>query len=239
MLLLLLGLDMGISLYRDKPLFSNLFPLITRSYANTIGLIETRHGHLTEHPKLIEAISEGLKPFDILMIAAPFKATAMTTPGHYTHVAIWLGNEEDWRKHHWDKEPRYKKLFAAIQDGRSVVQSDRFGVRMGSLEDLLNADEVTIFRSDSLQQADFYFDRIVENMGKAYDYNLDGLNQQQVICTELVFSIFPDLPVNMTRWLGRSFIIPDQIKQGLEQASSWKSWLYADAETEKSARLEE
>lgn len=239
LLLGLLGADMGNSLYRAKPLFSSFFTLVTRSYANSIGLIETRKGHLSNHPELVQTVTDGLKPFDILLIAAPFKATAMTTPGHYTHVAIWLGDGTDWHQRQWDENPRYKKLLNAVRDGRSVVQSDRFGVRMGSLDELLNADEIIIYRSDDLQKTDFYFDRIVENMGKAYDYNLDGLNQQQLICTELVSSIFPDLPVDMTRWLGRSFIVPDQIKQGLEQASNWHSWFYADAQTEESARLDE
>ena len=226
LILTALSLDIGSSLYQGRPAFSTFFTLVTHAYANSIGLIELRQGHLADRPSIKQTITANLQPFDIVIIAAPFKATGLTTPGRYTHVAIWLGNKQDWQNRSWDKNPRYHSLFDAVSNGTSLLQADRFGVRMSSLDDLLNADEIAIYRSSTPKKSDFYFDRIVRNVGKAYDYNLDGLNQHQMICTELVSAIFPDLSVKMTRLFGRSFILPDQIKDGLEQAENWQNWFY-------------
>ncbi|WP_319530020.1 YiiX/YebB-like N1pC/P60 family cysteine hydrolase [uncultured Cohaesibacter sp.] len=230
---LFLTLDLTVSLSLGAPPFSTSFQIVAKSIAKTIGLIELRDGTLANDKRLLLTLEKQLQPLDVIVISAPFKGTSFFTPGRNTHMAIWLGNETDWAKQGWRDIPRLKPLADAVAEGRSVLQSDRHGTGLSSLDDVLNADEITIFRATHQRDAEIHFDRAIQNMGKAYDYNLDGLDHQTLICTELAMLIFPELRSKPSKRLGRQFILPDEMLRTLEQSDHWQSWFHAGSTADR------
>ncbi len=226
---LFFALDLGLSLNIGIPPFSASFQILTKSIANSIGSFDLRSGHLADDRELREKLQKTLKPLDIILVSAPFKGTSFFTPGRNTHMAIWLGSEQDWKIEGWAKRQHLKPLSSAIASGHALLQSDRHGTTLSHLEEILNADEITIFRSRHETDAEIHFDRALQNMGKAYDYNLDGLDHQKLICTELATLIFPDLAIKPPDRAGRSFILPDEMLRALEQSTDWQSWFHQRA----------
>ena len=218
--------------YHNRPPLSLTVQAITWTIANTIGLIRLRKGYLASEPALQTTLTTSLKPFDIIVIAAPFKGSSFFTPGRNTHLAIWLGDAKDWRRAGWDNKRALSPLYHAIKEGRSLLQADRHGVTLSALADSLDADAITIYHGKNLPQAEQLFERIKQNMGRAYDYNLDGLDQSQLICTELIARIFPQIPANAINRTGRQFILPDQMLDGLEKSSHWQRWFHASPRQE-------
>ncbi|WP_373236849.1 YiiX/YebB-like N1pC/P60 family cysteine hydrolase [Cohaesibacter celericrescens] len=218
--------DFTISLARHQPLFTTTFEWVAKGLANSVGFIELRPGYLTQDDHALSSLKEQLQPFDIILVAAPFKGTSFFTPGRYTHMAIWLGTSDDWKAADWDKNERYKPLFKAVSQGQSLLQADRDGVVQTPLSNILNADEIAVYRPSKLTSPQFHFDRIMQNMGKAYDYNLDGFDHNRVICTELVSGIFPGIRVQKSTRLWRSFILPDDLLRGLERSTNWQRWFH-------------
>ncbi len=223
----ILFIDLATSLSHRRPPLSQSFELVAHALANSIGFIELRPGYLARHAEQIQGLEAKLQPLDILVISAPFKGTSFFTPGHNTHMAVWMGDESSWQLMPSKSDPKLQSLLKEIQDGNALLQADRSGVALSQLSSITSADEITIYRSRTPLDLATHLETILANLGKAYDYNLDGLDDTKLICTELVYSIFPQIPVEMTNRLGRTFIIPDGFKRGLDKSENWQSIFYA------------
>lgn len=230
LLITVLAVDLITSLAKRQPPFTTSFELIAEGLANSIGFIELRPGYLANKSAKLKGLEATLQPLDILVISAPFKGTSFFTPGRNTHLAVWMGSNNEWLAINRINDPRVQTLQRQIAQGNRLLQADRDGVALSPLSSITSADEISIYRATPPLNTATYLQRIIDNLGKAYDYNLDGLDNTKLICTELIYSIFPQIPVEMTNRLGRTFIIPDAFKRGLDKSETWRNIFYAGPE---------
>lgn len=181
---------------------------------NTMGLIEVRSGYLrglNEDAK--QGIRSRLRPLDVLLEKTPFRLTDKSIPGHYGHVAVWVGNEAELKELGlWD-DPLVKPHQERIRQGACIVEALRPGVELNTLDQFLNIDELIVIRRQELPPAEAAKAglRAFAQIGKEYDFNFDVESDKRIVCSELAYVVFPDVDWNTSKLLGRACISPDQV----------------------------
>ena len=181
---------------------------------NTLGLVETRKGHLLQLPAERRAvIVNQLRPLDVLLEKTPFRLTDKSIPGHYGHVAIWVGNETELRALDLWENPLVRPHHKHIQAGARIVEALRPGVQINSLDHFLNIDDLLVLRRRELSRDETRnaLLRTFAQIGKEYDFNFDVESDKRIVCSELAFVVFANEPWPTSRVLGRASISPDQV----------------------------
>lgn len=181
---------------------------------NTMGLVRTRRGYLCNMPSEERgALSARLRPLDVLLEKTPFRLTDKSIPGHYGHVAVWVGGEPDLRALGVWEEPLVRPHHARIRGGAAIVEALRSGVEINTLDHFLDIDDLLVMRRDALtpEQLRAGVLRAFAQIGKAYDFNFDVESDRRIVCSELAFVVFPDVPWPTSLMLGRHSISPDQV----------------------------
>lgn len=189
---------------------------LSLGFGNMVGLVQTRKGKLSHFsPEERTQLAQELKPLDILLEKTPFRLTDKMIPGHYGHVAIWLGSEEDLRALGvWEQiAPKYQQQ---IRNGGRIVEALRSGVTISTLEHFLNIDDFLALR-DRRTVDDAYRRTAIlttlQQVGKEYDFNFDVLTHKRIVCSELAYVVFPDVQWPLDRTLGRYTLSPDNVAQ--------------------------
>ncbi len=224
---------------------------LSKFFGNTVGLVATRKGKMLDmapvkFKKLTTKLRSILKPMDVLLEKTPFRLTDKFIPGHWGHVAIWLGTEKELREMGvWNNLSVILKN--AIRSGRNVLEALRPGVQVNSLEHFLNIDDLAIIRPNFLNSSsdlEHYLSRSAEQVGKEYDFNFDVETDTKIVCSELAYVVFDKKafawPLDKT--LGRYTISPDHVAkkasvsgQAASEYSFYPVSLYHDGlEVEKS-----
>ncbi len=187
-------------------LFSGLF-------GNTLGLIELRKGKLLGRSDVYNDVASRLQPGDILVEKTPFRLTDKLIPGHWGHVAVWAGSEQQLRKLGLWQHPQIKRYHSAIENNQSIVEALRNGVVISRLEHFLNIDDLAILRPtfstpESQKQT---LVRLFRQLGKPYDFNFDVESSDKIVCSELVYQSFQGYHWPTEKTLGRFTISPDNV----------------------------
>lgn len=166
----------------------------------------------SEHDGLIAE----MKPLDILMEKTPFRLTDKLIPGHYGHVAIWLGTEQQLKDLRvWDQIPA--KIQNKVRSGHYIVEALRPGVEINTLEHFLNIDDMLVIRDTRSDVTDEYRRKAilqaVAQIGKAYDFNFDVLTHETIVCSEIAYVVFADIKWPLENTLNRYTISPDNVAQ--------------------------
>jgi hypothetical protein len=190
----------------------NLLSLI---FGNTVGLYEERKGLLNDDGGATQHIRESLRPLDILLEKTPFRLTDRFIPGHFGHVAIWIGNEEELRALGvWD-HPVVVQYHDRInsRNGHNVIEALRPGVQLNSLEHFMNVDDVAVLRPTTLTIAQKREALVLalRQIGKKYDFNFDVNTTDKIVCSELIYISFPTIQWPTKRTFGRHTISPDLV----------------------------
>lgn len=196
----------------------NLGELATASASsavgNTVGLVETRKGFLTQlSGETRTRLQRDFRPLDILFEKTPFRLTDKSIPGHYGHVAVWVGTETDLRELGvWD-DPLVKPHQARIRAGASIIEALRPGVELNTFDHFLNIDDLLVIRPVALSKPEAAAGvlRAFAQVGKAYDFNFDVESDKCIVCSELAFVVFPGVPWPTKKVAGRHSITPDQV----------------------------
>ena len=202
---------------------------ISKAFGNTVGIFQWRRGKLKRmaSDKRQEMIAT-LQPLDVLFEKTPFRLTDLFIPGHWGHVAIWVGNEEQLKELEvWDELPQIyadaKKNFKykgssfqqSIRKGRSIIEALRPGVQINSLKHFLDIDDFAAIRVNELSQEKRreYLIKSFQQIGKQYDFNFDVESDKTIVCSELAYVVFGDKGWNWptSTSLGRYTISPDHI----------------------------
>ncbi|MGC4073730.1 MAG: YiiX/YebB-like N1pC/P60 family cysteine hydrolase [Nibricoccus sp.] len=181
---------------------------------NTVGLVETRKGFLTELPPDRRAvIASRIRPLDVLLEKTPFRLTDASIPGHYGHVAIWVGTEAELRELDLWENPLVRPHHDAIRNGARIVEALRPGVQINTLDHFLNIDDLLVLRRRelTLEQTRAALLRTFAQIGKEYDFNFDVESDKRIVCSELAFVVFASDTWPTSRVLGRASISPDQV----------------------------
>ena len=147
-------------------------------------------------------------------------------PGHFGHVAIWIGSERDLRELGLWEHPAVIPHHALIREegtpGDShrphlIVEALRSGVQLSTLPDFLNVDDVAILRpvalADDREAIRESILLALRQVGKEYDFNFDVNTTEKIVCSELVYVAIPAIAWPTENTLGRSTISPDHVAQ--------------------------
>ena len=188
--------------------------VMSKAFGNTIGLVETRKGYLVQLPDREKAaIAAAMEPLDVVLEKTPFRLTDKFIPGHYGHVGVWVGTEEQLtRLGIWD-DPLVAPHHEAIRSGRAMIEALRPGVQINTLEHYLNIDDLLIVRHTNLTDAQRrqYVRNAFRQIGKPYDFNFDVETDRRIVCSELAYVVFKDEEWPTSSLLGRYTISPDNV----------------------------
>ena len=196
------------------------FNNISMIFGNSVGLYEQRKGKLFGDEKSLKKLSNILQPLDIILEKTPFRLTDKLIPGHFGHVAIWVGGEEELKELDlWDNEivaKYHHELNTSNSETASVVEALRDGVQLNTLSEFMNVDDVAILRpvfsinneKDKIREALLLTFR---QLGKKYDFNFDVNTTDKIVCSELAYVSFPSIDWNTEKTLGRYTISPDNV----------------------------
>jgi len=88
-----------------KKWFSNRTYGLSKTFGNFAGsdLFVARRGKLhdlkSREPEKFEKLVSGMRALDMLVEKTPFRATDKFIPGHWGHVAVWLGTKKELQEH--------------------------------------------------------------------------------------------------------------------------------------------
>lgn len=182
-------------------------------FGNTIGLVESRRGKLDEQPAVLEQVGARLQAGDVLLEKTPFRLTDTFIPGHWGHVAIWVGRADELRELGIWEHPVVRKYHAQIEAGSGVVEALRSGVKMNSLSHFMNIDDFAVLREAAIsdQQRAQVIIQALRQVGKGYDFNFDVESTDTIVCSELVYHTYSHQTWPTARHLGRVTISPDNV----------------------------
>jgi len=186
---------------------------ISKTFGNTVGLVQLRHGALYNNKTVVKKLSQQLQPLDILLDQTPFRLTAKFIPGYFGHVAIWTGTEAELKARGlWD-HPVIKPYQKQIASGHHVIEALRSGVELNKLEDFMDIDDLVILRKKSYVKNQFNNSlvRAFRQLGKEYDFNFDVETIDKIVCSELAYVVFSDIKWPTEKLVGRSTISPDNV----------------------------
>jgi uncharacterized protein YycO len=176
--------------------------------------VEFRKGRLWNDASVAARVKATLRPGDILLEKTPFRLTDTFIPGHWGHVAVWIGTEAELKELGlWD-DPVVRPHQEAIRAGRSVVEALRPGVQLNTVEHFLNVDDLAVLqRNPALDTATLRHQirLALRQIGKEYDFNFDVETTDKIVCSGLVYVVCTDLEWPTDKALGRYTISPDNV----------------------------
>ncbi|NQZ56567.1 MAG: Poxvirus G6 [Lentisphaeraceae bacterium] len=182
----------------------------SKLFGNSMGMIQFGDGKLYKDKAVEADMRAQLKPLDILLEKTPFRLTDKFIPGHYGHVAIWLGSEAELKRYNlWD-HPQIKPYQQKIREGKCVLEALRDGVQLNTLAHFLNVDDIAVLRCRQLN-VKMLMPKAFRQIGKEYDFNFDVETIDKIVCSELVYQVFTSMTWPTERTMGRSTISPDNV----------------------------
>ncbi|MCB0390125.1 MAG: hypothetical protein KDD58_02485 [Bdellovibrionales bacterium] len=188
--------------------------VVSALFGNAVGLIETRKGKLLSLSKnIVNQMKSQLRPLDILLEKTPFRLTDKLIPGHFGHVAIWLGSKQELKNSGMWDHPLVLPHHQSIEQGKNIVEALRDGVQLSSFEHFLNIDDLTVIRYKPLHEKKkkFYLENAFKQIGKSYDFNFDVESDKKIVCSELAYVVFSDFKWPVEKKVGRYTISPDNV----------------------------
>jgi hypothetical protein len=197
---------------------------LSRMFGNIAGSIRWRKGFLYKNSTATEIAVTNLKPMDIIIEKSPFVLTDKFIPGHYGHVAVYLGTKAQLEEIGMWNHPDIIPFQDEIESGKVILEAVRTGVHLNSLEEFLNIDELTIVRKDDVLANDTQLieqvTRGMDQIGKAYDFNFDVSTLDKIVCSELIYIMYGNVHWPTQYRLGRATITPDDIAEILFQKNT-------------------
>lgn len=200
-------------------IFNTITNFLSGFFGNIAGNIQWRKGFLFDSSPAIEMAKNTLRPMDIILEKSPFVLTDKFIPGHYGHVAIYLGTKEQLEEIGMWNHPDIIPHQAEIEEGNTILEAVRPGVRLNSIEGFMNIDEYTIIRKtdglESVPQIAEQISRGIDQLGKDYDFNFDISTLDKIVCSELIYIVFGHVNWPTQYRLGRPTITPDDVGETL------------------------
>jgi hypothetical protein len=199
---------------------------LSKLFGNSAGQVQTRDGKLkvlTRDPQELSKIKSHLGPLDILLEKTPMRLTDKFIPGFYGHVAIWLGEEHDLSHfqvlHHGQlipllSHPDVTPHLETLSQGKLILEALRIpGVTVNTLEHFMDIDDLVILKAPSMNDELManYLLKAFQQIGKPYDFNFDVTTEREIVCSELVYTVYSQMSWPTSRSLGRDTINPDQV----------------------------
>lgn len=175
--------------------------------------LSTRPGHHPSLPPAVRAeLGTLLRPGDVFITRKEHAATNYFLPGYWPHAVLYLGDAATLAhlglEHHPHVQPRWVRLLGAQdQDPRRVLEAQKDGVHIRSIDSPFGVDAVVVLRPrlDPPQVAQALA-RGLFHEGKPYDFDFDFTRSDRLVCTEVVYRAYDgigDMRFALTRRAGR------------------------------------
>lgn len=186
---------------------------LSKSFGNTVGLVEVRKGKLYGDAKVAANLRKALKPLDVLLEKTPFRLTDKFIPGHFGHVAIWVGTPAELKALGLWEHPLIKPRQKDIEAGKQVLEALREGVVLNTLEHFLNVDDIAVLRLKQAtpKQKQEMLIRAFRQLGKEYDFNFNVESLDKIVCSELAYAVYTHIQWPTEKTMGRTTISPDNV----------------------------
>jgi hypothetical protein len=201
--------------------FAAWFP-VQKGVSEFMGDVKVRHiGTSFISPEQIRALRPRLQPGDILLERREWYLSNMGLPGFWTHVALYVGTDEERRAFFDDPEVRewvrgrgeasgdFEALLGnrypaacgiarkAAEDGHlpRVIEAISEGVSFTTLEHSAAADSLAVLRPrlSRREKAEALL-RAFHYSGRPYDFNFDFRTDSALVCSELVYKVYEPSP---------------------------------------------
>lgn len=189
---------------------------LSAGFGALVGPVEWREGRLHKNNEAREKMLQRLKPLDLILEKKSFKLTDYTIPGHWGHIAVWLGNEKQLRDIGMWNHPIIKPFQEKIKQGYSVYEVRRWGLVWDTLENWMNLDEMAVIRHKQVNdyskvEYSRVFRELFSQIGKKYDYSFDAMTANTITCTEIISLSYGPVNWPTTKVVGRHTLQPDNI----------------------------
>eukprot|EP00903_Cladosiphon_okamuranus_P003717 g3715.t1 len=158
---------------RNKSGFENAMFQLFEIGGRTISELRDPTRGLVAQPKRVpgaplKAVAGYLQPGDIIVTRHQDALTNLFLPGFWPHAALYVGPQED---------------------GCSIVEAKKDGVRLRKLEETLAVDAFLVLRATGASAADVreVTGRALSHVGKLYDFVFDFRQANRLACTEVVY----------------------------------------------------
>ncbi|TNE96712.1 MAG: hypothetical protein EP326_12790 [Deltaproteobacteria bacterium] len=197
--------------------FNKVTDVLSGFFGNMAGAIRWREGHLFAHKPTEKDLEARFKPLDIILERTPFALTDTFIPGNFGHAAMWVGTPNQLKEiGMWD-HPSIKPYQSEIEAGKYILEAIRPGVRLVSLEEFLQIDEIAILRNKEVlngkQNVEQIFIRAMAQLGKDYDFNFDVTTTSSIVCSELIYHAMGEVNWPTKYIMGRATISPDNLAE--------------------------
>ncbi len=187
---------------------------VSKIFGNSMGLFASRKGKMLKlSQQQLTKIERTLQPLDILLEKTPFRLTDKFIPGHFGHVAVWLGSEQELRDLGLWEHDLVKPHHKDIRAGKKILEALRPGVELNTLHHFMNIDDFAVLRHKQLstEQTVRYLENSFKQIGKTYDFNFDVETDKRIVCSELAYVVYDDMSWPTEKALGRITISPDNV----------------------------
>lgn len=207
---------------------------LIRSWGVMSDYLRLRHGHLRNSREMRESLLRSLKPLDVILEQNRATLTSKTIPGHWGHVAVWLGTKEELQKMGiWDR-PDFAVFRKNIEQGRSIVQMYKQGVVFESLDEFMDSDEIAVMRVAAVQgQYAHIYPRLVDQLNKKYDFVFDAKSLGKITCTEFISFSYGDIQWPTRTTMGRIAIAPDDVAKLSQDPKKAELVIYVGSDSGK------
>ena len=188
------------------------------AFGAVAGSIAWREGYLKDNKALLKNLNETLMPFDLLMEKKAYKFTDLTIPGHWGHIGVYLGSEEQLRALGlWDT-PQIAPFKENIRNGKRIFQVRRWGLVFDDLNEFINLDEMAILRIEDFTKKNksdllYTLEYLSDQLGKGYDFSFDAMTGETITCTEIIAFSYGPIKWPMEQILGRLTITPNNLAE--------------------------
>jgi len=202
---------------------NDIFSELSGGFGNAVGRVKWRSGRLKRSNEAVGLVKETLKPLDILVEKTPFILTDYLIPGHFGHIALYLGTREQLEELNMWNHPKIRPFHSSIMNGKVILEAKRDGVQLSTIDEFLNVDELAILRAPEQLSSNYahhneeVYNRAIQQIGKAYDFNFDVETSDEIVCSELIYQTYYFIDWRLEKTMGRWTISPDNIVQEIFQ----------------------
>ncbi len=192
--------------------------ILSAFFGNSVGAVRWRKGYLNNNLEVINFLEKNLKPLDMIFEKTPFALTDTFIPGNFGHAALYIGSKSQLIEIGMWNHPKVIPHHDALKKGHVIVEALRPGVRTASIKEWMNIDEVLVLRHPKIiennkEEVFRMYSRIMDQIGKKYDFNFDVTTTDKVVCSELIYHAFGKINWPTKYIMGRATISPDDVAQ--------------------------
>lgn len=149
--------------------------------------LKWRDGRLNKNEYVLSTLKSKLRPLDLLFEKRTFVLSNYTIPGHWGHVAVWLGMKEELENTTFWEQDFFKPFREAIEAGKNIVEIRKQGMRFVSLEDFINLDEIAVTRINNISEdQDLVMASLADELDAKYDFAFNAQTPDKITCAEMI-----------------------------------------------------